>query len=136
MGAKTSKLDKAFIQRQSQRLLKLREDLLRTTRTEATEQTELNSQSIGEAQEYEDDAQKLALLELEGTLAERTAQRLTRVERALQKIADGTYGLSDASGEPIPVERLEAVPEAIYTLKELRAREPADTHRASGKRRT
>jgi DnaK suppressor protein len=39
------------------------------------------------------------------------------VQRALQKIEEGTYGLCDATGEPILRERLEAVPEAIYTLE-------------------
>ena len=40
------------------------------------------------------------------------------VNRALQKVEDGTYGLSDISGEPIPRGRLEAVPEAIRTVEE------------------
>jgi DnaK suppressor protein len=44
----------------------------------------------------------------------------------LQKIEDGTYGLSDTSGEPIPRERLEAMPEAIHTVSELSEAEPAD----------
>ena len=39
-------------------------------------------------------------------------------ERALQKIADGTYGYSDRSGEPIPKLRLEAMPEATLTVEE------------------
>jgi DnaK suppressor protein len=39
------------------------------------------------------------------------------VRRALQKIEEGTYGICDATGEPIPRGRLEAVPEAIYTLE-------------------
>jgi DnaK suppressor protein len=52
-----------------------------------------------------------------------TENRLRAVERALQKIAEGTYGLSDASGKPIPKARLEKTPEAIYTLEEERARE-------------
>ena len=49
--------------------------------------------------------------------------RLRAVERALQKIAEGTYGLSDASGKPIPQERLEKAPEAVYTLEEQRGQE-------------
>lgn len=52
-----------------------------------------------------------------------TENRLRAVERALQKIAEGTYGLSDASGKPIPQERLEKAPEAVYTLEEQRGQE-------------
>ena len=48
----------------------------------------------------------------------RTVERLARVERALAKIDAGTYGLSDVSGERIPKERLNAVPDAITTLRE------------------
>jgi DnaK suppressor protein len=44
------------------------------------------------------------------------------IERALEKIKDGTYGVSDASGRPIPRDRLEAMPEAIYTVDEEAAR--------------
>jgi RNA polymerase-binding transcription factor DksA len=54
--------------------------------------------------EYEDDAQRLATLELDGNLVARTARRLTQVDRALAKIAEGTYGLSDASNHAIPME--------------------------------
>jgi DnaK suppressor protein len=124
-------LDKGFIQKQRHQLTKLREELLRTTQAEEIEETEIRSQSVGEAHESEDDAQKLAMLEIHGTVVDRNMQRLTRIERALQKIEDGTYGFSDASGEPIPRERLEAMPEAIYTLSELRAREPTDDPHAS-----
>jgi len=34
------------------------------------------------------------------------------VKRALQKIEDGTYGIDETDGEPIPLERLEANPSA------------------------
>lgn len=35
---------------------------------------------------------------------------LAAVDHALQKIEDGTYGICDMSGEPIPVSRLELIP--------------------------
>jgi DnaK suppressor protein len=118
-------LDHAFIEQQRHKLTQLREQLLRAAQAGETEETEIRSQSLGQAHESEDDAQKLALLEIDGTTVERSQQRLARIERALQKIKDGTYGLSDASGDPIPRARLEAMPEAIYTVSELKAREPA-----------
>ena len=110
MNRKATVLDQAFIEQQRRKLTQLREQLLRATRTGETEEAEIRSQSLGEAHESEDDAQKLALLEIDGTAVERSMQRLGRIERALQKIEDGTYGLSDASGEPIPLARLEAMP--------------------------
>jgi DnaK suppressor protein len=47
---------------------------------------------------------------------------LAAVERAEQRLAAGTYGLSAESGQPIPDERLEAVPTAELTVEEERAR--------------
>src|ERR1700742_1526735 len=46
-------------------------------------------------------------------------QRLEAVERAEERLAAGTYGLSVRSGEPIPDERLEAFPTAELTVEEL-----------------
>jgi DnaK suppressor protein len=133
VNSKTPGLDEVFIERQRRQLTKLREELLRATRREEGEEAGIHAQSASEAREYEDDAQKLAMLEIDGTLVDRNVQRLARIERALQKIKDGTYGISDASGEPIPRERLEAMPEAIYTLSELKAREPQNDPHATAK---
>ncbi len=46
------------------------------------------------------------------------ARRLTEVEHALAKLEAGVYGVSEDSGEPIPFERLEAVPWARRTVEE------------------
>lgn len=42
---------------------------------------------------------------------------LRQIDRALEKISDGTYGICDISGEEIPIKRLEAVPYATMTVK-------------------
>jgi DnaK suppressor protein len=49
-------------------------------------------------------------------------EQLAALERAEARLAEGTYGLSVESGEPIPDERLEAVPAAELTADEERAR--------------
>ncbi len=43
---------------------------------------------------------------------------LVEVERALAKIASGRYGIGESSGEPIPYERLVAVPWAREPVSE------------------
>jgi DnaK suppressor protein len=58
----------------------------------------------------------------EGRRHELEAQ-LAAVARAEARLAAGTYGLSVVSGEPIPDERLEALPTAELTVDEERARE-------------
>jgi DnaK suppressor protein len=42
----------------------------------------------------------------------RLESRLERVDRALQKLEDGTYGTCDACGRPIDPRRLRAAPES------------------------
>ncbi|MFD1333980.1 TraR/DksA C4-type zinc finger protein [Oceanobacillus iheyensis] len=44
--------------------------------------------------------------------------QLKEIEDALQKIEDGTYGISEKSGEPIPEERLEVMPTARLLVSE------------------
>jgi len=47
-----------------------------------------------------------------------TDQILAKISRALQKIEEGTYGLSDIDGSPIPVERLNVLPYALTTVSQ------------------
>ncbi len=42
---------------------------------------------------------------------------LTEVQRALERIDQGTYGLCLNCGQPIPEKRLEAIPWAAYDVK-------------------
>jgi DnaK suppressor protein len=118
MSNEIEHLDHRFLARQKGRLMDLKKILQGTLDSQDEEQSSVQSQSLGEARETEDDAQKLAALEIEGILASRSAQRLLSVERALRKIEDGTYGFSDASGKSIARDRLEAMPEAMLTLEE------------------
>lgn len=45
------------------------------------------------------------------------SEELAEIEAALKRMEDGTYGLCEASGEPIPFERLEAIPYTRYTVE-------------------
>ncbi len=42
---------------------------------------------------------------------------MRQIERALEKIEEGTYGICDVSGDEIPLKRLEAVPYANMTVQ-------------------
>jgi DnaK suppressor protein len=65
-----------------------------------------------------DDAQFLADEGVEEGLGERLREELEAIERAEARLADGTYGRSIESGEPIPDGRLEAIPWAERTAAE------------------
>ena len=123
MKARAPQFDAAFIAKQRDYLIRLRAALLAAADADEADEADVKSESSSGPREYEDDAQKLAALELDGNLVVRDLERLARVDRALSKIEEGTYGLSDKSGQPIPRERLEAIPEAILTVGEETARE-------------
>ena len=118
MRAKVSAFDAAFLAKQRAYLVQLRSELLAEAQTDEDDEADIRRDSADRPREYEDDAQKLANLELDGNLVVHHLERLPRVERALTKLDQGMYGISDISGEPIPRDRLEAVPEAICTLEE------------------
>ncbi len=49
-------------------------------------------------------------------LAAQLRVELAEVDRALQKLDDGTYGLCETCGEPIAPARLEAMPAARFCI--------------------
>lgn len=51
------------------------------------------------------------------TVKEIDRELLEEVNRALQKMKDGTYGVCEKTGQEIPYERLEAVPYARMTVE-------------------
>jgi DnaK suppressor protein len=56
--------------------------------------------------------------EFDAGRTEDLAEQLAALERAEARLADGTYGISVESGEPIPDDRLEAFPTAERTVSE------------------
>jgi len=48
----------------------------------------------------------------------REGAELAQVERALARIVAGTYGISEVSGQPIPIERLNVLPSATTVVDE------------------
>ena len=65
-----------------------------------------------------DQGSELYADEFEAGLRERLQKELVAVERAEARVEAGTYGLSVESGQPIPDERLEAIPTAERTAEE------------------
>ncbi len=54
--------------------------------------------------------------EQEITLANAILERITQVERALERLDEGSYGWCERCGNPIPVERLAAFPSATLCV--------------------
>jgi len=64
-----------------------------------------------------DAAQETINREVETSVVESLTDELSEVERAMTKVDDGTYGLDESTGEPIPDERLEIRPMARFTVE-------------------
>ena len=112
-------IDHQFVERQRERLLGVRDELLRIREGVAEDERDLGEKE-GDFTEHDfgDLSQDMFTREMDASIGEQAERRLGEVDRALQKIDEGTYGLSDDSGEPIPRGRLEAVPEALRTVEE------------------
>src|SRR5437868_11655589 len=51
------------------------------------------------------------------SILEQVEAELSDVERALQRLDDGTYGTCEFDGKPMPEERLEAMPAARFCVE-------------------
>jgi RNA polymerase-binding transcription factor DksA len=83
--------------------------------------TESESESLSELsdadQHQADTATETFDRERDFSILEQVEAELHDVERALQRLDEGTYGRCEACGEPIEEERLEALPAARFCLK-------------------
>ena len=101
-------------------------DHARELLTQARERVELalagaaSSQQTGETDvaTSADRASELTDAGVDEAVAEGLRDELAAIERAEQRLADGTYGLSVESGDPIPDARLEAFPWVERTVEE------------------
>ncbi len=58
--------------------------------------------------------------EINSQLAELESRELAQVEEALARMSEGTYGICEASGRPIPLARLQALPYATLCIEAQR----------------
>jgi DnaK suppressor protein len=123
MSAHQVALSEEFIAQQRKRLEALRRELLGGEGTTLANERTAPERHGDEAEDFEDAAQDMSQQEINRALHDVNSRRISDINRALRKIAEGTYGLSDASGQPIPKARLEATPEAIFTVEEQQSRE-------------
>jgi DnaK suppressor protein len=111
-------LDQEFIDGQRQRLIDLRDELTRLR--DGLDEDEVELEGGGDdfsETDSGDMSQSIFDREMDASVGEGIERRLGGVERALQKVEEGTYGVCDDTGEEIPKGRLEAVPEAIRTVE-------------------
>ncbi|MFD1066491.1 hypothetical protein [Oceanobacillus locisalsi] len=97
-------------------LLEMREEAETSTESADNQEDELASVTINNhpadlgTEQFEQ--------ERDASLEYMRQENLQEIDLALQKIEEGTYGLSEKSGKPIPKERLEALPTARMLVEE------------------
>jgi DnaK suppressor protein len=106
-GSRSAHPGAGFLSRQRYRLEKARDVLLREL-GDALEDDEAR-------EERTDRSSCTHVREAMVWLEMRLGRRLGAVERALEKIEEGTYGTCDVTGEAITLQRLEAMPKAFCT---------------------
>jgi RNA polymerase-binding protein DksA len=79
------------------------------------QETVRDEEGVGDT---EDEADLLYEREAEIGENSRDREELAQVKKALERIEQGTYGVSEVSGKPIPIERLEALPSATTLVDE------------------
>ena len=62
------------------------------------------------------------------SILEQVTSELSDVDRALQRLDAGTYGVCEACGKPIGAERLRARPAATYCVRDQAMIERANGH--------
>jgi RNA polymerase-binding protein DksA len=109
-AAETEKIREALTQRRDE----LQEEYEQTLSDITELQRERLTDSAGDDQA--DTGTKTFEREQEITLANAILERVTQVERALERLDEGSYGWCERCGNPIPVERLAAFPSATLCV--------------------
>ena len=109
-------LKKSELDRFRKRLEEIKSEITNTVRdiTADVKNTDASrGYSQHQADEGTDDFNRTVTLEL----TSKEFDILRQIERAIEKIDEGTYGICDVSGDAIPLPRLEAIPYATMTVK-------------------
>ena len=110
-------LDEKFVGRQKECLLEIRGELIRMKEGMAEDAEERSQEEQDTQLDRGDMSQEIFTREMDATIEGQVGRRLEDVERALEKIDEGSYGVCDDTGEEIAKGRLEAMPEAIRTVE-------------------
>ena len=109
----------AFIKKQQQKLLDLRDDLMEALHGVQSEAIKAASEGsdAGNGQHQGDAGSDSYDRDLALSMLAKEKDALQEVEAALTRILEGTYGLDEMDGEKIPQERLEVLPFARLTIQ-------------------
>ena len=107
-----------LLEAERERITRLHREEVADIRAEMADasENELSHTSTFDSAENADTAAMMVDRDRETVLDENEKQLLHQVEHALDRIAEGTYGICEVTGAPIPIERLRAIPWATMTV--------------------
>ncbi len=100
---------RALLMKERDRILGLHEEQRSDMLAEASDVSE-NELSVADYNEPADFSAALADRDRDAAQDANLKGELHQIERALDKIDNGSYGICEITGKPIPVERLRALP--------------------------
>lgn len=104
-------MDQAKLEVFREKLLKAKAEILRDLEVEQ-EYFSFNDQG-----DLVDIADNVINNEILNKLSDLDIQKLKMIDSALEKIENGTYGVCEGTGKPIPEARLNAIPWTPYTVE-------------------
>jgi RNA polymerase-binding protein DksA len=107
-------MDQKFVQRMKEKLLQMKTEILENLAQESAEFNEIVAS--GDQKDIVDIASTDIDKNVLSTLGNQEMKSLRLIESALSRIENGVYGTCLKTGKPIPKERLEAIPYALYTI--------------------
>ncbi len=119
---------KQTVEKLRQVLLKRRQALRKALAGELSELDALNRAASSDEVDFALDS---AYDEMRAQLAELESRELAQIEKALERMEDGTYGICEITGKPIPLARLQALP---YTTVRVEAQRELERMDAEGQR--
>jgi len=116
-------MDAKELKKFKEQLIHLREELLSLVRKTTENEKEYPLSEVGDSIDQAADSSARELL---FELNHSEKQKLEDIDRALQKIEQGSFGICEKCGNKISKERLEAVPYAHFCIKcKARMEKPA-----------
>ena len=120
--AYTKDFDVKFLKEQREELQARRvAEVARATRLEDEATSIIEDGEMGDVQ-FDDEGGEgdtmVVQRDLDRVLSTQSRQTILEIDAALARIEQGTYGYSEVSGQPIPRERLEAIPETTVLAAE------------------
>lgn len=109
-------MKKVDIEKFKQQLERMRDELTKNLK-ESTHEVRTPDLAKGYSQHQADEGSEDYERSVNLNLTSREFDNLTHIQRALDKIEEGTYGVCDLTGKPIPVGRLQAIPYANTTVE-------------------